>query len=307
MGSSKELLLIYKEMKQVNLSHTVNIMLTPQFYTMKKEALPLKYQYQAKRIAPSMFDGLLDASGSYDYFVYKEEESWVFIAYDAEEIKAFLLSKGIKTEQIAKMFFAQQAFNAFRKPVYIGEREALVTLEDNAVVIVPQSALEEFTASQHFNNDFTPKQGVSLQSTTSSLLNTKQAVGISVVFLLFAGIFFTEGLRYGGAETQLSEALTNLLEEHPSLQSQYTRESILSKYRALDQKERKKREIVKSLAHMIFKGVTLNSLTLTDKGYKAEFICSNAKVAQKLNALAKNEKMKSTKAAQNEIIIEGGV
>jgi hypothetical protein len=307
MGSSKELLLIHRNMGQVNLSHSVNIMLTPQFYTMKKETLPLKYQYQAKRIAPSMFDGLLDTSGSYDYLVYRENNTWVFIAYDTESIKNFLASKGIKAEQVAKMFFAQQALQAFTKPVYLGEKEALLALEDNAVVIVPQSALDEFVTPHHFSNAFTPKNGVSLQGTTASLLSIKQAVAMASIFLLFAGIFFIEGSRYGGGGTQMQEEMKALLEANPSLQSQYTRESVASKYRAIDQKERKKREAVKTLAHMIFKGVTLSSLTLTDKGYKAEFICANAKVSKKLISLAKNEKMKSTKVTETTIALEGGL
>jgi hypothetical protein len=58
---------------------------------------------------------------------------------------------------------------------------------------------------------------------------------------------------------------------------------------------------------MIFKGVTLNSLTLTDKGYKAEFACINAQVSKKLMGLAKNKKMKSTKITETTILLEGGV
>ena len=63
MGSNKELLLVHASMEDVSLAHSVNVMLTPQFYTLKKEELPVKYLYQAKRIAPSLFDGLLEAGG----------------------------------------------------------------------------------------------------------------------------------------------------------------------------------------------------------------------------------------------------
>ena len=66
MGSNKELLLVHASMEHVSLTHSVNVMLTPQFYTLKKEALPVKYLYQAKRIAPSLFDGLLEEGRSYE-------------------------------------------------------------------------------------------------------------------------------------------------------------------------------------------------------------------------------------------------
>jgi hypothetical protein len=89
MGNNKELLLAHTSMKHVTLSDAVNVMLTPQFYTLKKEALPLKYSYQAQRIAPSLFDGLLEEGKHYDYMVWREEEKWVFLAYDLEMITPY--------------------------------------------------------------------------------------------------------------------------------------------------------------------------------------------------------------------------
>jgi hypothetical protein len=59
MGNNKDLLLVHSAMERVTLVESVNVMLTPQFYTLKKEALPVKYAYQAKKIAPSLFEGLL--------------------------------------------------------------------------------------------------------------------------------------------------------------------------------------------------------------------------------------------------------
>jgi len=94
LGNSKELLLAYSGMKNQTLSHSVNIMLTPQFYTLKKEKLPLKYLYQAKKIASSLFDGFLDEQKNYEYFVYKQRDEWIFIAYNPKEINALLASKG---------------------------------------------------------------------------------------------------------------------------------------------------------------------------------------------------------------------
>ena len=48
MGNSKTLILAHSAMDEVTLSYDVNVMLTPQFYTLKKEPLPVQYAYQAK-------------------------------------------------------------------------------------------------------------------------------------------------------------------------------------------------------------------------------------------------------------------
>ena len=211
MGSNKELLLVHGSMKRVFLSHSVNIMLTPQFYTLKKETLPVKYLYQAKRIAPSLFDGFLEDWNDYEYLVFKEEESWVFIAYNMGQINSLLLSKGIKPEQVSKIYFAEQVRNSFTAPVLLGDKEALVVL-DNAVVIIPQAALQEETAVLEFDDSFTPKTGITLKGVHSALLSSSQAVVLASLFTFFAGMFLVEGWRYGSESKAGAEEMQELLE-----------------------------------------------------------------------------------------------
>lgn len=293
MASNKDLLLVHSNMENTTVSEATNIMLTPQLYTLKKEELPIKYLYQAKRIAPSLFDGLLDGSKEYDYFVYKEDEKWVYIAYSFEQIKDLLISKDIKPEKVSKIFFAQQAYASFSSAVYIGEKEALINLDDT-VVVVPRVSLEKGAEVKAFDQSFAPKNGVGMQGIYSadSFIERKQAVTLAIVFSIFAGMFFVEGLRNGGNSKNVQEEMDTLLEKYPTLQSQYTRESIFDKYKTIDKNERKKREVLKSFSRMIFKGVTLTSLTLNEKAFKAEFSCSDKKVYDQLVKLAKKEKRK---------------
>ena len=57
---------------------------------------------------------------------------------------------------------------------------------------------------------------------------------------------------------------------------------------------------------MIFKGVTFTSFSLNDKGFKAQFSCSDDKVAKRLKELAKKEKFHTSKGAgSNDVQIEG--
>lgn len=307
MEKSKELLLMHSATEKLSLTERVNIMLTPRHYTLKKEEIPVKYRYQAKRIAPSLFEGLLKEERKYDYLVFKEEEQWVFIAYDIAEISDFLLSKGIRPEQVSKLFFAQQAREAFDAPVFLGSRDAL-TVIDGTVVVVPRVLLGEEMAPKPFNSSFMPDSGgVSLDGAYGSLLSRKQAITLSVLFMLFAVLFFAEGMRYGGGAQAASKQLEALKEEEPSLRSERVRKSIAQKYRKIDTEERKKREVVRSLSKMIFKGVTLTGFHLDGTRFKAEFSCSNAKVAGRLKQLAAREKFSASQTAEssNKVTIEG--
>jgi len=304
-GSTKKLLLIYKEMQKQTLTQPVNIMLTPQFYTLKREQIPVQYAYQAKRIAPSLFEGLLDDTKHYSYFVTKEEDGWLFIAYEMEEIERFLEEKGILVENVGKVFFAEQAASSFVSPVKIGEKEALINVGES-VVVVPQVVLDESVRVIQINDSFTPKKGIALEGTQSSFLTSTHTYALAVLFVLFGLMFFVEGSRYGGDSAAQEEEMQMLLEEHPSLQSSYTRDSIASKYKTIDTKERKKREVVKALSSMLFKGTTLTLLSMNDKKFQAEFTCTSENVAKKLQTLAKKEKFNSSKIANSHNVkIEG--
>ena len=307
MGSNKMLLLVHRDMEHVSLDHRVNIMLTPQFYTMKKEELPVKYLYQAKRIAPSLFDGLLDEQRSYEYFVWREKEVWVFIAYSPEEIKSFLDTKGISEEQLSKVFFAQQAQQAFLQPFVLNNKAALVTVDD-VVVLVPKSALPKEYDLAHFDEHFMPKSGISLPGNSNTFIGRKEAIILTVIFIMFAGIFFFEGWQYSRSLKKQKNEMQELLSAYPVLQSKIQRENISLKYQTIDSKERKKREIVKTLASMIFKGVILTSYHMDEKHFKITFTCDNPKVAQKVKALARKSNFKVTDTKDNSmVVIEGNI
>ena len=301
LGNSKELLLVYRNMGQQSLSAPVNILLTPQFYTLKKETLPLKYAFQAKKIAASLFDGLLDSAHKYEYLVYKEEDAWVFIAYDLHEISIFLQSKGIQAEQVAKIFFAQQALDSFTAPVLLGEKDALLAIDDS-IVLVPKSVLNEEQKTIKIEESFTPKTGISLEGSFHSFISQKQAIGLATLFTLFALAFFIEGWRYGSASNEIKEEITELLEAHPSLQSQYTRKSVAAKYKTIDRNERRKREMIKTLSGMIFKGVKVDTFKMNEKGFQVRFNCSDAKVAKRLRELSKKVGFNSVKTLTGNVV-----
>jgi len=307
MGNTKELLLAYPSMKQVTLTQSVNVMLPPQFYTLKKEALPLRYAYQAKKIAPSLFDGLLEAGKHYDYMVWAEGEEWVFLAYDMEMITGFLKSKDFSLENVSKIFFIQQAAEKLDKPLLLGESEALVSL-DGTIAVIPRDALTKEESPLIFDESFTPKKGVMLQGAYGSVVSLKQAVVLGAIFGLFAIMFFIEGWRYShnsqAAETQMQE----LLEAYPALQSKYTRESIVNKYKTIDTTERNKRDIIKVISGLIFKGVTLTSLEMNEKRFSAQFACKDAKVAKRVKTLAEKNQLKAiVTTGSNDVKIEGAL
>ncbi|SFV56256.1 hypothetical protein MNB_SV-3-174 [hydrothermal vent metagenome] len=305
-GNTKTLLLVHKQMPYQTLETSVNLMLSPQFYTLKREEVPVRYAYQAKAIAPSLFDGLLEIKSGTRYFVSKEENSWLFIAYDIDEIEEFLEKKGIAVDKVDKLFFSEQGIENFDKPIKIGDSEALAVL-NGSVVVIPQVALEEESLSQDINHSFTPAKGVTLEGGKSSIFEKKDAYILAAVFSIFALIFFAEGMRYAQENTTEIKEMEALLQSHPSLKSSYTRESIGSKYRSINKKERKKREVINRLSQMIFKGVTLTTFSIDDKEFHAVFDCKNQKVVKKLQDLARQQKFNAIRVPKSNSLKIGAV
>ncbi|CAA6828022.1 MAG: Unknown protein [uncultured Sulfurovum sp.] len=307
MRRNRELLLVHTAMNRVILDNPVNVMVTPQFYTLKKEPLPVKYAYQAKKIAPSLFEGLLE-EGEHEYSVFQENDMWVFVAYNMEKILDFLASKGVESDNVGKLYFAQQALDSFTRPMSLNESEALVVM-DEVLVVVPTMVLgeDEFPTS-YFDNQFTPKQGVTVKSNknpTESMVGDQQSWLLAGVFVLFAGMFFVEASRYQGGDASANEELETLYEAYPELASSYTRDDISQKYRTIDVNERKKREAIKSIGSMIFKGSTLTSLTVNEKGFTALFEYSNNDTSSRLKVLAKKKNFKVSEAKNSTLRMEG--
>ena len=145
-----------------------------------------------------------------------------------------------------------------------------------------------------------------LQGAYGSILTVKQTAVLASVFVLLALIFFVEGSRYSGNSKVIQTQMQELLEAYPSLSSKYTRDSVVSKYKTLDSVERKKREIIKTLSGMIFKGVTLSSFEMNDKKFSVHFSCADAQVFKRVKALAKKNKFNTVNVSRgHDLKIEG--
>ncbi len=270
MQSSKaELILLYKGMRN-HPSNMVDIMLSPQFYITKQEELPIKYLYQAKRLAPSILGELLLDEVEYHYHIFKEGSIWVFIAYDVESIKEFLQQSSIPTKSIGRLYFAQQYASEFVRPMLLDSGELLSTIQDT-VVILPKSLVDKDTYYSHFNIDINPKDGISIPLNSSSILSQKDSIILSVILVCFSMVFAVEGFRYSSVIDNMRGEIGRVLEDYPSLQSSYARDNIAQKYTTIDTKERHKREILKNLSSLVGKDISLKSLRIDSKKFVAIF------------------------------------
>jgi len=300
-------LLIHDAMQPVNSSEAFDIMISPQFYTLKREDLPVRFHFQAKKLASSVLENLLPEEGNYEHYVFKEEDLWAFVAYDPEEIGRFLQSRGISAEQVSKLYFAQQVSEKFNTPVLLDENTVLSNVQHTATV-VPRILLPEETRYQNFDTTFKPKAGASFGVGMHSIIGKKEAWIIGAIFLIFALMFAVEGKRYRQVVSTLQEKVVLLLKDYPALQSQYARENIAKKYQTIDREERHKREVLKDLSRLVLPGVEVESLLMGRKSFSITLKCPDEKLVVRVQALAKEKQYKASRAgSENLVKIEGSL
>jgi len=303
MGNSKELVLVYKGMPKISLDERFSIVLTPQNYILKRENLPIKQEYQSKKIVSSIFDNYIDNKDEYSFFVYKEDDDWIFIAYKQQEVMELLEEAGIPSENVDEIFFAQQMVSSISKPISLGEQNALVVI-DGIATVVPKSILPEDTVYENIIEDIHPKKSVALSS-DHSYIDTKTSFILSGIFILFAVFFILEGMRYTNSSTKASQKVEEILQHYPSLESSYKRESILSKYSKIDKEQRAKRELIKKLSKLINQNIKIEKFELNQKTYTAVLSIPDYALLKQIEQKIKSNGMKVTNTSNNKLTIKG--
>jgi len=305
MEDNKELVLVYKGMPTVNRDDRFSVVITPQHYLLKKEHLAIKQEYQSRKIAASLFDELIDSNkDEYSFFVYKEDEDWIFIAYNQNEIVNFLEEVGISSSNVDEIFFVQQLVSSIEKPISLGDDKALVSINGIAT-IVSKNMLPKDTQFVHMSADIQPKKAVLLSK--EYMLDSKTTLLLSIVFIIFGLLFLIESrnILTNGVPNQAK--IDTILENHPTLSSSYTRESILSKYQKIDKAERAKRNIIAKLAKMIDSSIKVDEFKLNQNSYSAVLSVQNSNQISSLINRAKRYGIKAEKISANQLKVEGKI
>lgn len=301
MGKSNKRLLLYKDMPNVKIKKHIDIILSPQFYTFLREELGIKFAYQAKQIAPSIFDDYLEDVENYQFFVYKNSNYWYFFAYNIDEITTFLEERGVKKYRINKIFFAQELIKYLDGSILeLGENNCLIDI-DNIVTVVPKKLIGDEYQTLNLKKIPQLKHSVSISSSLGSIIPFKYTIILTTLLFILGGVFVAEGDRAKNSIRESEEKLDLLLQRDSKLNSKRIRESILAQYEPIDKIERLKRDILVDISKLLSTNSRLKELKLDDKGVSATIKTDN--INQTLR-VASEKGLKSRKLNVKEIKVE---
>lgn len=248
INRKKKTLFIYKNMPKMGNLGNINILLSPEFYWIQRVKLPVKFTFQAKKFSNSVFEGLLP-EGNYEYLIIKESDEFLFLSYDLEKLKEFLISKDIKIESVSKIYFTDLEKEFFKKPVDLGEK-VLIDIEGEATILNKKFIAD--TTLYPLNRNYTPKSTYATIHTIS-FISKKQIFILSGITILATFLNFIEALRYNIELNKMNKSYQKFIEESKLPTSSYQLESIHNKYKNIDKKQKKIREVTTKIIKTITK------------------------------------------------------
>ncbi|MDR1460728.1 MAG: hypothetical protein LBI78_03710 [Campylobacteraceae bacterium] len=172
-------------------SDIFDIVLSPKYYWTKMEELPVKYAFQAKEYAPSVFDGFIP-KGDYSYKAIKQDGKFLLFAYDAKDILERLESLGIKPSHVRNTYFAQTEFANYPLAIKVDNENSLIT-HNEKVIKMPLSLAKEHVSMNEVLQTLKPSKNIIKLGKFNRFYEKQGALkGIIYVLAILIAIFLGE-------------------------------------------------------------------------------------------------------------------
>ena len=167
----------------------VDIILSPKYYWVKIEKLPVKFSFQAKEYANSIFDNNIPKA-NYSYKVIKSDDNFIFFAYDIKMILENLSKLGINQAQIRNVYFSQTEFKN-DIPIKIDNNYALI-LHNDKVIKTPINLVKEHMQITNILNSLELSNNNIKLGKFNQIYEQKSILGILFVLFFLIIIFIGE-------------------------------------------------------------------------------------------------------------------
>ncbi len=211
----------------------VSVILSPQYYWVKKVDLPVKKEKEALRLAPSVFDGILP-NGNFSYEVEKKDDKFILIAYDKN-----LISKAIAEQfkrhrgGIEGIYFAQHELSFLEECRLVNEQFSLVTI-DGVVIQVPKRCSDSKLLEDVFDNVKLSNKKAKLSSFDNEVISHKDSILIGIVSFLLLSAFGIEYFNYKSELMILDDEKDKIISEYnlprTSIQLKSVKKSLIKKF-----------------------------------------------------------------------------
>ncbi|MBN2895252.1 MAG: hypothetical protein JXK05_05100 [Campylobacterales bacterium] len=283
--------------KQISISaEKVNLVLTPAFYWFKKEQLPVQSVAKAKQLAPSLFDGSVP-EGSYSYAAIKQEDGFWLFAYDDALIASHLAQLGIKSAQIAGIYFAQTECSDLEEPLLLEDGSVLLQRGGVVSVVDQRYCDATLTCKAYFDTRALSKHTVNVSFFRSNLLDEKHLYRLMALCIAFIVAFFAHYLMLRSAFGELLGKEQAVIEHYQLPQTSFELDGLKNALQGKEAQQMQMRERFKAFLSLpLEKGEYLQKVQITQKSATLEIVLGRPDRAEVLkNAFQKSVNVTSAK------------
>jgi hypothetical protein len=269
------------------------VILSPQFYWVKKVSLPVKRVGDAKRLAESVFEGALP-EGHFSYEVLKADDGdFIIIAYDRDAISQLLSEKFVKNAHVKSVHFAQLACKDLDTCCSIDEASSLVNI-NGLLMQIPRNCTDPKLEIDAYLKDLKPgSDSVKLGSLDVEVVDRRTFVMMSAALVLFLAALGIEYFDYKKGISNLEESKAALIQKYDLPPTTMQLESIRNRLFKTYKTQKRIREAMAVIAKLpLQKDEYIKLLDIDDKRAEVEIVLSDPKrEAQLKRVLAKKYKI----------------
>ncbi|SMC10186.1 hypothetical protein [Nitratiruptor tergarcus] len=267
-----------KDTKNLPIAKKAILILSPAFYWFHKEKLDISLS-QAKKIVPSIFEGIIP-SGEYSYWVQKVEDEYWFFAYSDQAVLNKLSSLNIKPSQIAKIYPAQLLFYNLKNPVQIEDK--VIVQEEGSVIVLPRNIFQNDTTPLDAVSLELPKRSLPLKAYGSSWLSEEFIYKAVIVLFIFILAYTVQVFVFKKDLAKLYSLENQIIATYHLPQTSFQIKNILS---SLEKVQKEQLSTRKEIDYILRTPLKKNEYFIKfdlSKNILFEIMLSNAKRAQEL-------------------------
>ena len=251
------------------LDDSVNVILSPSLYWVKKVSLPVKSLRDVKPLLESLFEDILP-DGRYSYTAYKEGDEYFIFAYEDKYILDTLAQKGIPFAKINKVYFAQSELSSLEDAKKLNEEEVIL-VQDGIVILLP-AKFSETDDKLELNGIELSKRTISLKQ-FGHILNEKSLYTIVALFLVMVLLVLSEYIITLNKVNNLQTQREALFAKYKLKPTMIQNRSLLKKYESTYKSQIELRKLMATVLSMRLKdGQRLKSVSYKNKKFKLQYI-----------------------------------
>ncbi len=282
-----------------------DVILSPEFYWIKRVSLPVKRVSAAKSLAPSIFESALP-SGEYDYEVQKSGDEFIIIAYNKDRISNTLKEKFSNDARVRSLYFAQNEFKDLEGCCGVDQNSSLINL-DGLIMQVPRVCTEsKKEITEYLDGKNLSKNRISLGALESNIIGKREFYLLSAgVFTLFLSLLL-EFIDYKNRISLLDEKRSELISKYNLPETSMQLDSIKKSLTKSFQEQKRVRDEISELSNLSLKdGEYIESIVADTKGVVVTIkVSSSSREEEIKKELSKRLKVKSSSYENSSLTIK---